>query len=72
MNRKAEFCVPTDVLVDFVEELTTRELKATITGSNDADDILLEIEYDKEETSEIDKLEAALEKLKEEAGHEVE
>jgi hypothetical protein len=70
MNRKAEFTVPTDVLAEFVEEITSRSMQATITGSSEEGDILLEIEYDKDETSEIDKLEAALDRIKEEAGME--
>jgi hypothetical protein len=70
MNRKAEFSVPTDLLTEFVEEMTTRSLKATITGTNEEEDVLLELEYEKDETSEVDELEKFLERLKEEAGHE--
>lgn len=70
MNRKAEFSVPTDLLTEFVEEMTTRSLKATITGTNEEEDVLLELEYEKDETSEVDDLEKFLERLKEEAGHE--
>jgi hypothetical protein len=68
MQRKAEFFVPTDLLHEFVEEMTSRNLKATITGTNEDEEVVLEMEYDKEDTSEIDDLETVLTRLKEEAG----
>lgn len=68
MSRKIEFCVPTDLLVDFAEELVSHEMQAMIAGSNEEGEIILVVEYEKEESSEVDKMEAILEKLKEEAG----
>ena len=68
MNRTIQFCVPTDVLVEFAEELVSRNLQATIAGANEEGEILLDLSYDKEDTSEVDKMESFLENLKEEAG----
>ncbi len=72
MSRKIIFTVPTDVLAEFAGEIVDRGLQAVIAGANEDGDILLEIEFEKEETSEVDKLEDYLEKIKEEAGHETE
>lgn len=61
------------VLARFNVQVTTRKhtaILATITGTNEEEDVLLELEYEKDETSEVDDLEKFLERLKEEAGHE--
>ena len=72
MTRTIQYPVPTHLLVEFAEELVNRDLQAVIAGSNEEGDILLTVEYDKDETSEVDKMEAFLQKLREEAGLETE
>ena len=62
--RKAEFAVPSDVMVDFVNEMTERELDNTIVGTSEDDEILVEVLYEKDETKVIDELEAILENLR--------
>jgi hypothetical protein len=64
--RKAEFNVPSEVMTEFAEELATRNLDNTIVGTTDEGEIIIEINYERDETKEIDELEAIFEKLLEE------
>jgi hypothetical protein len=64
--RKIEFEVPQDVIVDFVEELSERNLTNTITGVKGEDKIVIEVEYEKEESELVDELEEIFDNLTEE------
>jgi hypothetical protein len=46
--------------------LETRDLEGRITGTNDDNEILVEVNYEKDETKVVDDIEAALTKRKEE------
>ncbi|MCX6312606.1 MAG: hypothetical protein NT084_13335 [Bacteroidetes bacterium] len=72
MKRKIEYSVPTYALVEFTEMLVSRGLRATLVGANEDGDILLEVEYEKEETSDVDEMEDFLENLREEEEEEEE
>jgi hypothetical protein len=63
--RKVEFNVPSDVMVAFAEELVNSNLNNTITGVDD-DEITIEVEYGKDESDEVDKLEEILDNLRDE------
>lgn len=64
--RKIEFEVPQDVIVDFAEEITDRNLKNTITGVLDDEKVVIEIEYDKDDTELVNQLEEIFDDLTEE------
>jgi len=64
--RKAEFKVPQDVAVEFCEELINHSLSNEVTGITEDNALVIEVSYDKEESKEIDELEAHLESLCEE------
>jgi hypothetical protein len=66
MSRKITLEVPAELIGDFTEKLTELDLENSITGKNDDDEILVEIIYEKDETSSIDELEEYLEEQKEE------
>ena len=70
--RKAEFSVPSEVMAEFADELANRNLTNCITGTTDDGDIVIEIEYDKDENDEVDELESILEKLRDELEEEEE
>ncbi len=61
--RKVEFNVPTEVIAEFAEELTNREINNSITGTTEDDEIIIEVEYEKTESDAVDELEQILEKL---------
>ena len=61
--RNVEFNVHQDVIVEFVEELTNRNLNNTLAGITEVGEIVIEVEYDKTESKEVDELEEILEKL---------
>jgi hypothetical protein len=61
--RKASFEVPAEVIGDFIEKMTELELRNTILGKNEDDEIEVEVHYDKEEASDVDELESYLEEL---------
>ena len=62
--RKATFEVPSEVIGDFTEKLTELELDNSITGTNEEDEILIDVHYEKEEARQVDELEDFLEALK--------
>jgi capsular polysaccharide biosynthesis protein len=61
--RKVEFNVPTEVITEFAEELTNRDVSNSIIGTTEDDEIIIEVEYEKSESDAVDELEAILEKL---------
>jgi hypothetical protein len=63
--RKAMFEVPSEVVGEFTEKLTDLELENSIVGKNDNDEIEIEVLYEKNESKQVDELEAFLEELKE-------
>ena len=70
--RKAEFYVPSEVMAEFADELASKNLSNSITGTTEENEVIVEIEYDRDETDEVDELETALEKLREEIEEESE
>jgi hypothetical protein len=64
--RKVEFNVPSEAMVGFAQELADRDLSNTITGVTEDDEIIIEVEYEKSETADVDSLEAVLENLRDE------
>jgi len=61
--RKVEFNVHPDIIVEFVEELTNRDLINSVIGVTEDDEIIIEVEYKKTESDSVDELEEILEKL---------
>ena len=66
MIRTVTMEVPPQLIGDFTEKLIELELENSITGKNDDEEILVEISYLKEETTEIEELEEFLEEQKSE------
>lgn len=64
MSRTITLEVPLQLIGDFTEKLIEQELENSISGKNEDDEILIEILYEKEETSAIDELEQFLEERK--------
>lgn len=63
--RKAEFEVPCEVMAEFADELASRDLDNKVVGTNEDNEILVEVIYEKEETKIVDELEHILENLRE-------
>lgn len=61
--RKAEFYVPKEAMPEFVLEMTGRKLENTISGVSEDDEIIIEVEYEKDDSDDVDELESLLEKL---------
>ncbi|MHB8258704.1 MAG: hypothetical protein ACYDCN_00340 [Bacteroidia bacterium] len=61
--RKVEFNVHPEIIVEFVEELTTRELSNSLIGTTEDGEIIIEVEYLKTESAEVDELDDIFEKL---------
>ena len=61
--RKVEFNVPTEVITEFVDELTNRNVSNSIIGTTENDEIIIEVEYEKTESEAVNELEEILEKL---------
>ena len=70
--RNAEFNVHPQVIIEFVEELTNRNLSNSIVGITQEGEISIEVEYEKSENKEVDELEEILEKLSAELEEETE
>lgn len=66
--RKAEFTVPTEVMAEFTNEMTERDLENKVVGTTEDDEILVEVSYDKEEAQAVDELEEILDNLLEGIG----
>lgn len=54
--RYATYEVPKEVLAEFAEELVNRELSNCIKAVNDDDEIVIQVDYEKDEESLIDEL----------------
>ncbi len=61
--RNVEFNVPEAVMTDFVKEIEKRELEGIITGMTEDDEVIIRVEFERDETSEVDELEEALNDL---------
>ncbi len=63
--RKAEFAVPSEVMAEFAEKLANQNLDNEIVGTNDDFEVLVEVEYERDQSEEIDELEEYLSELRE-------
>ena len=70
--RKAEFEVPQEAMTEFADELASRNLNNTVIGTTEDGEIIIEVEYDKDESDNVDELEDILEKIRIEAEEESE
>lgn len=61
--RTIEFTVPTEVIVEFADAMTTRNLTNSITGSTEDGDLVIDVEYEKNESDFVNELEEILEQL---------
>lgn len=61
--RKVQFCVPSPLVVEFCEEILNSNLNNSITGITEEDEIIIEVEYGKDESKVVDKLEELLDTL---------
>ncbi|MHB8259995.1 MAG: hypothetical protein ACYDCN_05120 [Bacteroidia bacterium] len=61
--RKVEFNVHPEIIVEFVEELTNRELSNSLIGTTEEGEIIIEVEYLKTESAEVNELDDIFEKL---------
>lgn len=58
--RTATFEVPPDIFGDFTEKLTELELSNTITGRTEDGEIMVKVQYEKDESDQVDELEEHL------------
>ena len=70
--RKAEFEVPSEVMAEFAYELVDRGLDNSITGTTRNGEIVIDVDYEKSESEDVDALEEILAKLREELENEEE
>lgn len=70
--RKAEFEVPSEVMAEFTDEMVSRDLDNKVTGTNEDNEILVEVIYEKEESKSVDELEKILDNLREQMEEEEE
>ncbi len=70
--RKAEFNVPSEVMAEFAGEMANRNLSNTVAGTNEDGEIIVEVEYDRDETDDVDELEEILAKFREGLEEEIE
>ena len=70
--RKAEFSVPSEVMTEFAYELVDRGLDNSITGTTKDGEIVIDVDYEKSESEDVDALEEVLAKLREELENEEE
>ncbi len=63
--RKIEFRAPQKIMADFANEITSRDLANSIIGSTEDKKVIIEVEYEKDETELIDELEEKFEELTE-------
>jgi capsular polysaccharide biosynthesis protein len=61
--RKVIFEVPQEVMTEFAEEMTNRNLDNTVTGTNEDGEIIIEVEFEKDESELVDELEEIHENL---------
>jgi capsular polysaccharide biosynthesis protein len=70
--RKAEFEVPSEVMAEFAEEMASRDLDNKVIGTNDDNEIVVEVNYEREESKSVDELEKILDNLREQIEEEEE
>ncbi len=63
--RKAEFAVPSEVMAEFADKLAEQDLENKVVGTNDDYEVLVEVEYERDQSKEIDVLEEYLNELRE-------
>ncbi|MBA3705150.1 MAG: hypothetical protein H0W84_04430 [Bacteroidetes bacterium] len=63
--RKAEFEVPSEVMAEFAEEMASRDLDNKVIGTNEDNEIVVEVNYEREESKSVDELEKILDNLRE-------
>lgn len=68
--RKAEFFVPSEGMVEFADAMASRKLDNTVTGTTTEGEIVVEVNYERDETDGVDELEEVLEKIREELDEE--
>ena len=64
--RKAEFNVPSEVMAQFAYELVDRGLDNSITGTTRNGEIVIDVDYEKSESEDVDALEGILARLRDE------
>lgn len=70
--RKAEFLVPSEAMVEFTDAMASRKLDNTVTGTTTEGEIVVEVNYERDETDDVDELEETLEKIREQLDEEEE
>lgn len=70
--RKAEFEVPSEVMAEFAEEMASRDLDNKVIGTNEDNEIVVEVNYEREESKSVDELEKILDNLREQMEEEEE
>lgn len=58
--RKADFEVPSEVMEEFTDAMVNRDLDNTITGTTEEGDIIIEVQYERNEAKAVDELENVL------------
>lgn len=61
--RNAEFNVHPEIIIEFVDELINRNLNNSIIGTTEDGEIIIKVEYEKKESTEVDELDEIFEKL---------
>ncbi len=61
--RRAHFEVPEGAMCEFARELASRQLNNTIVGVNPDEEVVIQVDYDRNETEAIDELEEVLDGL---------
>lgn len=62
--KTAKFKVPTEVIADFSEEVESRHLEAKLGSKTQDDEVIVSIEYDREDAELIEELKTVLEDLR--------
>jgi capsular polysaccharide biosynthesis protein len=70
--RKAEFEVPSEVMAEFAEEMASRDLDNKVIGTNEDNEIVVEVKYERGESKSVDELEKILDNLREQIEEEEE
>lgn len=61
--RHVTFEVPSEIFGDFTEKLTELDLNNTILERNEDDEIVVQVNYEKDQAKQVDELESHLEEL---------
>jgi hypothetical protein len=61
--RSAEFNVHPEIIIEFVDELVSRNVNNSIIGTTDDGEVIIKVDYEKNENAEIDELEEILDNL---------